>query len=147
MKLSRLVSFSTTKARVAGILLSAALIGVFPWQVTAASQDQVLEWIGILNDTTIAAGSSPLITVRNVALVSASVFDAVNGIEPRYHPLHVKPAAPPHASPRAAAIQAAYAMMIRLYATQTASLTTHRDASIAAIEKPGNAASIQSGVA
>src|SRR3954452_20498661 len=107
MKLSRLDPFSTTKTRVAGILLSAALIGVFPWQASAAGQDQVLEWIGILNDTTLATGTGSLITVRNQALVSASVFDAVNGIDPRYEPFHVKPAAPAHASPRAAAIQAA----------------------------------------
>ena len=38
-------------------------------------------------------------------------------------------------------------MMIRLYAAQTATLTTQRDASIGAIEKRGNAASIQAGVA
>src|SRR5439155_23996410 len=38
-----------------------------------------------------------------------------------------------HASPEAAAIQAAYAILVKLYPTRAASLTTQRDASLAAI--------------
>jgi len=53
-------------------------------------------------------------------LVSASVFDAVNGIEPRYRPLHVSPNAPHNASKRAAAIQAAYVILMDLYGAQQA---------------------------
>jgi hypothetical protein len=73
-----------------------------------------------------------------VALVSSSVFDAVNGIEDRYQPIHVTAEAPRHASERAAAVQAAYAMLLKLYPAQSDSLTMRHDASIAAIteEKP-----------
>jgi hypothetical protein len=49
---------------------------------------------------------------RVAAIVQASVYDAVNGIERRYTPIHVAPAAPRGASRRAAAIQAAYASLV-----------------------------------
>ena len=97
----------------------------------AGPPDPVLEWNAIMSDAVMAGGTNPLVTTRVVALVSASVFDAVNGIKPRYESLHVQPNAPGYASPRAAAIQAAYAMLIKLYPAQVGSLTTKRDSSIA----------------
>jgi hypothetical protein len=87
--------------------LSVMLLATSPATVLAATTDPVLDWISIMNSTVIAGGSSPLVSTRNVALVSASVFDAVNCIDPRFQPLHVKPNASHHASQRAAAIQAA----------------------------------------
>ena len=106
--------------------------------VTAAAyaSDPVLDWIAIMNNSLLTAGTSPLVSSRNVALVSASVFDSVNGITHHYRPFQVRPDAPPHASANAAAIQSAYAILIRLYPTQTTSLTTQRDASIAALHDP-----------
>jgi hypothetical protein len=117
-----------------------------PTLASATVPDPVLEWIGIMNDTALAGGTNPLITSRVVALVSSSVFDAVNGIEGRYQPIHVTTEAPRHASARAAAVQAAYAMLLKLYPAQSDPLTMHRDASIAAImgEKPQ---SIAAGIA
>jgi hypothetical protein len=83
-----------------------------------------------------------------VALVSVSVFDAVNGIEPRFRPLHVRPNAPQNASQRAAAIQAAYAILMNLYgATQGVTLTTRRNASLAALALSEKPESIAAGVA
>jgi len=134
--------------RVALIVLFGMLCVAHPMLVAAAEpSDPVLQWIGIMNDTVIKAGTSPLITSRVVALVSASVFDAVNGIEPRYQPLHVSPDAPRHASQRAAAIQAAYVMLINLYPAEMGSLTMERDTSIAAIASAENAKSIEAGMA
>lgn len=127
------------------LLLIAAVLLLNPILIAASSPDPVLQWIGIFNNTAIAAGSNPLVTGRAGALVSAAMFDAVNGIEPRYRPLHVAPNAPPHASRQAAAIQAAYATLVRLYPAVTVSLTTQRDAAITALtERP---ASIQAGMA
>jgi membrane-associated phospholipid phosphatase len=80
-------------------------------------------------------------------MVSASVFDAVNGIKPRYKPLHVRPAAPRYASQRAAAVQAAYGILINQYPAQIGSLTTRHDASIAALTSSESARSIQAGIA
>jgi hypothetical protein len=128
------------------VMLIGALLAAYPVPLTAATGDQVLEWNAIMNDTVIAGGTSPLATTRVVALVSASVFDAVNGVNPRFKPLHVKPNAPGYASRRAAAIQAAYAILIKLYASQGDSLTAKRDASIAALAAEESAKSIQAGV-
>ena len=128
------------------VLGFAMLLVARPMSVLAATPDPVLEWIGIMNDTVLAGGTNPLVTSRVVALVSSSVFDAVNGIEERYQPIHVTAEAPRHASERAAAVQAAYAMLVKLYPAQSDSLTMHRDASIAAItgERPQ---SIAAGIA
>jgi hypothetical protein len=68
--------------------------------------------------TVLEAKTSPLVTTRALAIVQASVFDAVNGIERRDTPIHVQPNAPPRASRRAAAIQAAYATLVALYPSQ-----------------------------
>src|SRR5207245_9873459 len=95
-------------------------------RVSAVTPDPVREWIGVMNTTVLTAGTAPNVTGRVVALVSASVFDAVNGIEPRFRPLHVRPDAPHDASQRAAAIQAAYAILMNLYgAQQSAHLNRH----------------------
>ena len=70
--------------------------------VSARASDQVLDWISVMNDTVVAGGTPPLVTGRVVAMVSSSVFDAVNGIQPRYQWLLVEPNAPKPASRRAA---------------------------------------------
>lgn len=133
--------------RSAMLVLLTVLLAVSPAAVSAATPDAVLEWIGVMNTTVIAGGSNPLVTSRVVALVSASVFDAVNGIEPRFRPLHVRPDAPHHASQRAAAIQAAYAILVNVYPAQSATLATQRNASLVKLASSENAQSIAAGVA
>lgn len=131
---------------IATFTLSALLTaGARPIQ--AATPDPVLEWVAVMNDAVIAGGTSPLVSSRVVALVSASVFDAVNGIEPQFQSLHVKPAAPHPASQRAAAIQAAYAILVKLYPGQSATLTAHLNASLTALAQNEKALSINNGVA
>ena len=135
-------------ARSVAFLLITALFTLSPPQVSAAPSDPVLEWIGVMNTTVLTAGTAPNVTGRVVALVSASVFDAVNGIEPRFRPLHVRPDAPHNASQRAAAIQAAYAILMNLYGTQQgAILTSQHDASLAALASTEKPESIAAGVA
>jgi hypothetical protein len=133
--------------RSAMLVLIATLLAVSPLPIRAAAPDSVLEWIGVMNDTVLAAHTAPNVTSRIVALVSASVFDAVNGIEPRFRPLLVKPDAPHGASQRAAAIQAAYAILLNLYPAQSGTLTTRRDASVAALASGEKAEDIAAGVA
>ena len=122
-------------------MILAVLVAALPAQVSAASQDPVLDWIKITNDQIISAGTSPLVSARSVALVASAVFDAVNGIEPRFRSIHVQARAPRHASQRSAAIQAAYGILIKLYSTpaQVTALTVQRDASIAAISSGSGA--------
>src|ERR1700675_3738481 len=90
------------------VLSLATVLLVRPTSILAATPDQVLEWNAIMNDTIIAGKTNPLLTSRAVALLAVSVFDAVNGIEERYQPIHVTTDPPRHASARAAAVQAAY---------------------------------------
>src|SRR6185503_9234505 len=115
------------------LLVLAALSTLF---MTTARADEISDWNRNLFDAARLAvpATSPLVVSRNAALVQSAVFDAVNGIERRYTPVHVDPAAPDGASKRAAAVQAAYAMLIRLYAPQTAALSAKRADSLAAID-------------
>jgi hypothetical protein len=129
------------------LMLIVALLAVSPLPVSAATPDPVLEWIGVMNSTVLTAGTAPNVTSRVVALVSASVFDAVNGIEPRFRPLQVRPDAPHNASQRAAAIQAAYAILLHLYPAQSGTLTTRLNASLMALASTEKAESIAAGVA
>ena len=103
--------------------------------VSVNDVDPVLEWNQILNETALGTVPAPnsLVTSRSAALVAAAVFDAVNGVKRRYKPIHVTARAPSRTSARAAAIQAAYAMLIRLYSAHAGPLTMRRDASIAVL--------------
>src|SRR5437868_13309363 len=77
-----------------------------------AKADVVTDWNQIMLDSILASNTSPLVTSRVTAIVHASIFDAVNGIERRYIPIHVDLAAPRGASRSAAAVQAAYATLV-----------------------------------
>jgi hypothetical protein len=125
------------------------LIGIAatPRPSAAALPDPVLEWINIMNDTALKGGTPPFFTSRIAAMVSASVFDAVNGIDPRYRPIHVRPNAPDGASARAAAIEAAYVILADAYPMQAPALTTQVKASLAALGLTESAQSISDGAA
>jgi len=129
------------------LLLTVTILATAALPMSAATPDPVLEWIDVMNTTVLTAGTAPNVTSRVVALVSASVFDAVNGIEPRFRPLLVRPDAPHNASPRAAAIQAAYVILLHLYPAQSGTLTTRLNASLAALASTEKAEAIAAGVA
>ena len=134
------------------IFLASLAVLATPFAAIAAVPDPVLEWIGIMNDSTIAAKTNPLVSTRVVALVSAAVFDAVNGIEPRFQPLHVKPNAPDNASQRAAAIQAAYVILndlfpAPLFPALNASLAAARKNSLDTLATVEKAGAINAGIA
>lgn len=128
-----MVSLACSRAVFRFFVVTAALAGCLVLPVTAAAQNVVLDWTAVMNDTLIAAGTNPLFTTRQVALIEGSMFEAVNGIERDFEPLHVRSRAPNHASARAAAIQAAYAALVKLYPSQSAALGLKRDASLAGI--------------
>jgi hypothetical protein len=134
--------------RIAILTLIVALLATSPLPLSAwTTPDSVLEWIGVMNTAVLAGGTNPLVSSRVVALVSASVFDAVNGIDPRFQPLHVKPNAPHGASQHAAAIQAAYVILVDLYPAQSGMLTTERNASLTKLASIQKAQAIADGVA
>lgn len=103
----------------------------------AAGADEVTDWHEHVLVAVAKGGGNSQIRSRNAAHVSAAVFDAVNGIERRYAPIHVPAAAPPGASKRAAAVQAAYAILLSRYPAQADELSAKRVASLAAIGQGG----------
>lgn len=123
------------------------LFGASGSSSAAATPDPVLQWIGIMNDTVLAGGTSPFFTSRIAAMVSASVFDAVNGIDPRYRPIHVPPNAPEGASPRAAAIEAASVILEDAYPAQAPELANLAKAELTALASTESAQAIAAGVA
>src|SRR5688572_30857140 len=100
----------TISRRNAGGWLGLALLACALLQSPGAtahepSQDnQVLEWNQIFIDTLIATNATNASSPRLGAIVHTAIFDAYNGIEKRYTPIFVQPAAPPGASRRAAVI-------------------------------------------
>ena len=129
------------------VLVLVFLLGASGPSAVAATPDLVLQWIGIMNDAALAGGTSPFFTSRIAAMVSASVFDAVNGIDPRFQALHVRPNAPDGASQRAAAIQAAYVILVDAYPGQSTALTNQLNASLETLALTENTQSIAAGIA
>jgi hypothetical protein len=96
--------------------------------------DEVTDWNQVMLLATLTAPVTPApVTTRVAAIVQADVFDAINGIDRHYNPVHVPPAGPPGASQRAAAVQAAYATLVNLFPNQKMKLDLLRAASLAAM--------------
>src|SRR2546430_5519676 len=109
------------KVMIAGFLLTAVVVLIS----ATALADEVTDWNRIMFQAALLATlapTSPLIMTRNAAIVQVAVYDAVNGIQHRYTPLQVQPGAMPGASVRAAAVQAAYATLVKLYGSQQSTL-------------------------
>jgi hypothetical protein len=94
----------------------------------------------------LVGGTNPTIMSRVAAIVHAAMFDAVNGIDRRYAPIRVPPAAPAGASRDAAAVQAAYATLLQLYPAQKALFDARRAVSMAVIATHASSAAVASGV-
>jgi hypothetical protein len=80
-----------------------------------AAADVVTEWNEIALANAVAAKQLPPDQSRTMAMVHAAMFDAVNAVEPRYHPYKTKARAAPGTSKEAAAAAAARAILIKLY--------------------------------
>jgi hypothetical protein len=109
------------KTAKSSLVLVLMLVFLAPLSVGA---DDVTDWNPTMLRAGPVAGTSPIVMTRVAAIVQAAVFDAVNGIDGRYTPVHVAPAAPSGASRRAAVVQAAYATLIQLYPPQKSTLET-----------------------
>jgi hypothetical protein len=97
--------------------------------------NEIANWNGIMFRAAQIAATTPLVMTRVAAIVQGAVFDAVNGIERRYTPLHVEPAAAPGASWRAAAVLAAYTTLVNLYPAQKPMLDQELTSSLASISR------------
>jgi len=103
---------------------------LFPSLVRA---DEVLDWNAVLRRAIVNSGLPGAMQFRVAAIVQASVFDAVNGIDRRFTPIHVDAQAPRGASRRAAAVQAAYSALVALVPAQSDALAQDLETSLAAI--------------
>ena len=86
------------------------------------STDVVLDWNVIALKTTAAAPFNPPLETRNLAIVHAAMFDAVNSIVGDSPGYVVRLRAPAHASAEAAAVAAARVTLVTLYPEQQAML-------------------------
>ncbi len=100
---------------------------------SSAYSDEVTQWNQIMLEAIRKASLTGVLVSRPAAIVQAAVYDAVNGIERRFTPIHVEPAAAPGASRRAAAVQAAYASLLKLFPDQQSDLRAMRSNSLSAI--------------
>ena len=90
------------------------------WLVTAAARaDTVLDWNTIAVNTAVANKQNPFAQARFAAITQLAVFEAVNAITQDYQPYIGSITAPPGASAEAAAIEAAYKVLITTFPTST----------------------------
>jgi len=83
-----------------------------------ARADDVTDWNEHMLRAGTVGGVSPIVMTRVAAIVQASVFDAANGIDREYAPVHVPPGAAAGASSRAAIVEAAYTALVALFPAQ-----------------------------
>jgi hypothetical protein len=99
------------------VTLTAVVSLLLALALPSAWADEITDWNETLFRVALLGNTSPLVITRSAAIVESAVFDAVNGVEPRYRFLRVPPAAPAGASPRAAAVEAAFQTLTALYVT------------------------------
>jgi membrane-associated phospholipid phosphatase len=104
----------------------------------AEPPNPVLEWNQILIDTLVATNTANSSSQRLCAIVHTAIFDAYNGIERRFTPVHVQPAAPPGASRRAVVVAAAHATLVSLFPTRKVELDDSYTESLAALSDEGD---------
>jgi hypothetical protein len=97
-----------------------------------AKADPVLDWNVIAVDAAVANGQNPFAQARYAAIVQLAVFEAVNAVTGDYRPYIGGIDAPRGASADAAAIQAAYRVLITYFPSST-SLDAERANSLASI--------------
>jgi hypothetical protein len=115
--------------------------------VQAAPENIVVDWNQTMLATFATANVPPPPGNRLGAIVQAAVFDAVNGIERRYEPIHVQPAAPADASTKAAAASASHTALVDLFPAQRPALDAAFAASVSSLSDDENGQEVADGVA
>lgn len=138
--------------RLVSRLLVSRLLVVVPMLVTVgvgvgvASADVVLDWNVVGLRATAAAPFNPPLEARNLAIMHAAMFDAVNALTREFRPYRVRLRAPAGMSADAAAVAAAYAVLVELYPDQKAALDAAYAASLAQMpDGPGKGSGVAFG--
>src|SRR5262245_3750667 len=100
--------------------------------------DEVTDWnqITLATQAAVSAIRTPP-AARALAMVHLAIFDSVNAIDRRFTPYAVEALADPGASPQAAAVAAAHAVLVSLYPSRQAALDLAYSNSLAAIADGG----------
>jgi hypothetical protein len=101
-----------------------------------ARADVVTDWNKNAENAILSSNSlkgNSIGAARVYVLMHAAIFDAVNGIKPHFTRYHVDLTAPKGASTRAAAIQAAYVVLVSLIPSQKSTFDAERAASLASL--------------
>jgi hypothetical protein len=113
-----------------------------------ASADVVLDWNVIALKTSAAAPFNPPLETRNIAIVLAAMFDAVNSITGECPAYVVRLRAPRGASAEAADSAAAHVTLVTLYPEQQSVLDTAYTESLGRIpDRPGRSSGVHVGEA
>jgi hypothetical protein len=121
------VSSSFRRALAGAVLLGAAACGAFA--------DAITDWNVAFENSLPAPAQrgGPRLPMRVLAIMHVAMFDAVNGIDPKYEPYFVTASAPRGARAEAAAIQAAYTTLSALLPAHQAAYDAQLAASLAAL--------------
>jgi len=110
------------------LVLCATLVLTMPG---FAHADEVTDWNAVLLRALQTAATPGGLQGRAAAIVHVAMFDAYNGIERRYTPIHVTAEPPRGASRRAAVVAAAFTALSALFTSQ--SFSADLEASLATI--------------
>ncbi|MEG3895999.1 MULTISPECIES: chemotaxis protein CheB [unclassified Microcoleus] len=100
---------------------------------THLSGNPVIEWNGVMLNAVRTASTAPPQASRNMAMVQAAIYDAVNSITKKYSPYRVSIDAPAGTSPEAATAAAAHRVLVSLYPAQAATFNEAYASSLAKI--------------
>jgi hypothetical protein len=109
----------------------ALTIVVFLFRPTVVRADVILDWNAIM--VTTVTGQAPFVQARVAAITHLAVFEAVNAITRDYSPYLGTIVAPPGASAEAAAIAAAYRVLLNYFSGAAPSLDAARARSLSVI--------------
>jgi PAP2 superfamily len=100
---------------------------------TPANADVVTDWNNAALDAIRAGNTAPPIASRSLAILHASIYDAVNGIARTHEPYLVQSAVSSSASREAAASAAAHDTLVNLFPARTSTFDALHAAILAAI--------------
>lgn len=109
-------SFGSSQGPVIRLLFFVWLILIHPSSLTHA--DVIIQWNALHLDAIRNENISPPLAARNLAIVHASIYDAVNAVEGSHEFYSVVPVVPANALMEGAAVGAAHRCLINLYPSQ-----------------------------
>ncbi len=102
----------------------------------AARADVVTDWNTLILNAIRTNKTSPPVASRQMAILHTAMYDAVNGIKPKYEAYRVQPDGFPAASREAAAAAAAHRVMVALYPSNAVLYEAELQSTLAGIRNP-----------